>query len=50
MKKLNKVIVVVTGLCMCAISTLSVSAATVAILDWHLVGEDKHIDWTGNSE
>lgn len=50
MKKLKKIVAAVVGLCICSIFTLPVSAATVAILDWHLVGEDKHIDWTGNSE
>lgn len=50
MKKLKKVVVAVVGLCICSIFTLPVSAATVAILDWHLVGEDKHLDWAGSSK
>ena len=49
-KKTKKITVVVVGLCIFSGFALPVSAATSAILDWHLVGKDKHIDWTGNSK
>lgn len=50
MKKSKKIMTVVVGLCICSSLALPALAATTAILDWHLVGEDKHMDWTGNSE
>lgn len=49
MKKNNKVIIILAILMSFVIVT-PVSAATIAILDWHLVGTDKHLDWTGNSQ
>lgn len=50
MKKIKKITAIIVGAISLGVSAVPVSAATTAILDWHLVGEDKHMDWTGNSQ
>lgn len=50
MKKLKKVTAIITGLFFSFLFVIPAWAVTPAILDWHLVGIDKHLDWIGNSQ